>query len=188
MSRRRLRAEVERWREKAQEAGAAYANANTKHHSELDRANRLEGMAERLAEHAVDLEDRARTAEAEVERQARLLRGLESEASARDAAEAKVAELEAEVERLRASPWDVTHRECDRLVARRWREDRDALRAAEAERDRLAEKVARVEALRDNWLSQKSTPEVAAWTRYVSERINNALDGDYSGETEDGGE
>ena len=60
-----LRAEVERWREKAQESGAAYANANSKHHEELDRANRLERLADTLAGKAVNLEDRARAAEAE---------------------------------------------------------------------------------------------------------------------------
>ena len=73
-----LRAEIERWRDKAQEAGAAYGNANSKHHAELDRANRLERLADTLAGKAVDLEDRAR------------------------AAEAKVARVEAEIERHRA--------------------------------------------------------------------------------------
>jgi phage shock protein A len=60
---RELRVEVRRWAEKAQEAGEAYGNANTKHHAELDRANRLERLANTLAERAVDLEDWARTAE-----------------------------------------------------------------------------------------------------------------------------
>lgn len=61
------RAERERdeWREKAQESGKAYADANTKHHQEWDRADRLERLAVALAERAVDLEDRARAAEAE---------------------------------------------------------------------------------------------------------------------------
>ena len=63
-----LRAEIERWRDKAQEAGAAYGNANSKHHAELDRANRLERMADTLAGKAVDLEDRARAAEAKLAR------------------------------------------------------------------------------------------------------------------------
>ena len=63
-----LRAEIERWRDKAQEAGAAYGNANSKHHAELDRANRLERLADTLAGKAVDLEDRARAAEAKVAR------------------------------------------------------------------------------------------------------------------------
>lgn len=39
-----LREEVWRWKEKANEAGAAYANANSKHHAEWERANRLEVM------------------------------------------------------------------------------------------------------------------------------------------------
>ena len=37
-----LRDEVERWKDKANESGAAYANANSKHHAEWERANRLE--------------------------------------------------------------------------------------------------------------------------------------------------
>ena len=60
-----LTRERDRWREKAQESGKAYADANTKHHQEWDRADRLERLADTLAEKAVDLEDRARAAEAE---------------------------------------------------------------------------------------------------------------------------
>jgi hypothetical protein len=55
-----LRAEIDRWIEKANEAGQAYALANTKHHQELDRANRLEAMCERLAEQVVELQDALR--------------------------------------------------------------------------------------------------------------------------------
>jgi hypothetical protein len=58
-----LRADAERWTEKAQEAGAAYALANSKRHAELDRASRLERLADTLAATAVNLEDRARAAE-----------------------------------------------------------------------------------------------------------------------------
>ena len=44
----RLRAEAERWKEKAQESGAAYANANTKHHAELDLRLKAEADLRRL--------------------------------------------------------------------------------------------------------------------------------------------
>lgn len=72
-----LRAEIERWKDKANEAGAAYAGANSKHHEELDRANRLERLADALAERAVDLEDRARAAEARIrELEAALQQGV----------------------------------------------------------------------------------------------------------------
>lgn len=56
-------AEAARWQEKAQEAGAAYGLANAKHHEELDRANRLERLADSLAEKAVEQQDRALAAE-----------------------------------------------------------------------------------------------------------------------------
>lgn len=59
--------ERDRWQDKAQEAGEAYGLANSRHHEELDRANRLERLADRLAERAVELEDVASAALARAE-------------------------------------------------------------------------------------------------------------------------
>ena len=60
------RDEAERWQDKANESGAAYANANSKHHAEWERANRLEAMLDRLAGQSDDNLARAQAAEAEL--------------------------------------------------------------------------------------------------------------------------
>ena len=120
------RQEAERWKEKAQESGAAYANANTKHHAELDRANRLERLADTLAGKAVDLEDRARAAEARAER-------AEAECRDRDATEADVRARLADAEKALARVRELADDERRHLI--RWIDsshlvDLDDLRAA----------------------------------------------------------